>query len=135
VSEAESELESAMLAAIAADVEVRAALGIPLRFEQTGGPRPAFPYLEFVRHESRPVSGVDAETSEHLVDFAVVSRRLGGREALEAMGAVRAALAEAELEMDGWRCVFLVPVFLDATRTRPGLWRALLRVKAVVEQV
>jgi hypothetical protein len=52
---------------------------------------------------------------------------------MEAMHAVRAALDGAELVMDGWRCVLLLPVYLDATRTRPGLWRALLRLKAIVE--
>lgn len=121
-----------MLLAIAEDAGVRQKLGDPLRFEEIGGPRPAFPFLEFVRHSSREL---DDEGSEHLVDFAVVSRRLGGREALEAMGAVRAALVGAALVMEGWWCVVLTPVFLDATRTQPGLWRALLRVKAVVERV
>jgi hypothetical protein len=135
VSSAEAALESAILAAIAADAGVREMLGNPLRFEEAGSPRPAFPYLEFVRHESRLLGGADAETSEHRIDFAVVSRVLGGREAMEAMSAVRAALSDAELAMEGWRCVLLLPVFLDATRTRPGLWRALLRVKAVVEAV
>lgn len=135
MSGAEGALESAVLAAIAADDDVRALLGSPLRIEETGGPRPAFPYLELVRHEARPLSGVGMEASEHLVDLAVVSRRLGGREAMEAMGAVRAVVREAALELEGWRCVLLAPVFLDATRTRPGLWRALLRVKAVVEAV
>jgi hypothetical protein len=37
--------------------------------------------------------------------------------------------------MDGWRCVLLLPVFVDVARTRPGLWRALLRVRAIVEPV
>ena len=135
MSSAETALESAILAAIAADAGVREMLGDPLRFEEAGSPRPAFPYLEFVRHESRPVGGADADASEHRVDFAVVSRVLGGREAMEAMNAVRAALTDAELTMEGWRCVLLLPVFLDTMRTRPGLWRALLRVKAVVEPV
>ena len=132
---AESALEAAILAAMAADPGVRAKLGDPMRFEEAGAPRPAFPYLEFVRHESRPAGGVNVEASEHRVDFAVVSRVLDGREAMEAMHAVRAALDGAELAMGGWRCVLLLPVYLDATRTRPGLWRALLRVKAVVELV
>ncbi len=110
-----------MLAAIAADADVRAKLGDPLRFEAAGAPRPA--------------GGVGVEASDHWVDFAVVSRVLDGREAMAGMHAVRAALEGAELVMDGWRCVLLLPVYLDATRTRPGLWRALLRVKAVVERV
>jgi hypothetical protein len=31
--------------------------------------------------------------------------------------------------------VLLVPLFADATRQRVGLWRAQLRIKAVVEPV
>ena len=48
---------------------------------------------------------------------------------------VRAALMEASLVLEGWRCVLLLPLFADATRQRVGLWRALLRMKAVVEVV
>ncbi len=126
-------LESAIVAAVAADAGVRALLGDPLRFEEMGAPRPAFPYLELVRHETRPAGSAGVEASEHVVDFAVVSRDLGGRQAKAAMAAMRAALDGAELEMEDWRCVLLVPTFMDAARTRPGLWRAILRVRAVVE--
>jgi len=94
---------------------------------------PAYPYLEIARHLSEPSGGVDAEASEHRVDLVVVSRDLGGRQAKEALATVRAALMGAELAMEGWRCVLLVPLFSDATRQRIGLWRALLRMKAVVE--
>ncbi len=79
---------------------------------------------------ANPCGGVDAEASEHRVDLVVVSRDLGGGQAKDALAAVRTALAEADLEMEGWRCVLLVPLFADATRQRVGLWRALLRVKA-----
>lgn len=135
VSAAESALESAMLAAIAADAGVRAALGDPLRFEEAGGPRPAFPYLELVRHESSPTDAVGVAASTHLVDLAVVSRVANGREAVAAMAEVRRVLGEAELAMEGWRCVLITPVFFGTGRTRPGLWRATLRVKTVVEKV
>jgi hypothetical protein len=135
VSGAESALERAMLEAIAADAEVKALLGDPVRVGELGSPLPAYPYLEIGLHTSEPSGGVDAEASEHRVDLVVVSRDAGGVTAKQALAAVRATLVSAELEMDGWRCVLLVPVFADATRQRIGLWRALLRVKVVVEVV
>lgn len=124
-----------MLEAIAADAEVKALLGDPVRVGELGSPLPAYPYLEIGRHTSEPSGGVDVVASEHRVDLVVVSRDAGGVTAKQALAAVRAALTSAELEMDGWRCVLLVPVFADATRQRIGLWRALLRVKVVVEVV
>lgn len=133
MSGAESALESAILDALAADAEVKASLGEPVRVGELGSPLPAYPYLEIARHTSEPAGGVDAEASEHRVDLVVVSRDACGVQAKAALAAVRAALATAELEMDGWRCVLLLPLFSDATRQRIGLWRALLRMKAVVE--
>lgn len=122
-----------MLALLAGDVAVKAVLGDALRVAEVGAPLPAYPYLEIGRHVSEPAGGVDAEASEHRIDLVVVSRDMGGEQAKEALAAVRAALVGGELEMDDWCCVLLVPLFADATRQRVGLWRALLRIKAVVE--
>ncbi|MBP9235836.1 MAG: hypothetical protein KBF30_14265 [Hyphomonadaceae bacterium] len=44
------------------------------------------------------------------------------------MAVERAALTGGELEMEGRRCLLLVPLFVDATRQKVGLWRALLRM-------
>ncbi len=118
---------------LVAHAEVKALLGEPVRVGELGSPLPAYPYLEIARHTSEQAGGVDAEASEHRVDLVVVSRDAGGVQAKAALAAVRAALATAELEMDGWRCVLLLPLFSDGTRQRIGLWRALLRMKAVVE--
>lgn len=122
-----------MLDVLAADADVKGLLGEPVRVGDLGSPLPAYPYLEIARHMSEPAGGVDVDASEHRVDLVVVSRDAGGVQAKAALAAVRAALMTAELEMDGWRCVLLLPLFSDATRQRVGLWRALLRMKAVVE--
>ncbi len=135
MSGAETALESAILTALRSDATVKALLGDPVRVAEMGAPLPAYPYLEIGRHTSEPSGGVDAEASEHRIDLVVVSRDMGGRQAKEALAIVRAALMEASLAMDGWRCVLLLPLFADATRQRVGLWRALLRMKAVVEAV
>lgn len=133
MSGAESALESAILAALSASNEVKALLGDPVRVGETGSVLPPYPYLEIARHTSEPAGGVDADASEHRIDLVVVSRDLGGSQAKEAVAVVRSALTSTELAMDGWRCVLLLPLFADATRQRVGLWRALLRMKAVVE--
>lgn len=130
----EVELEAALLAAVAADAGVKALLGDPVRVEEVGSPRPKFPYLEVVRHEVRPAGAVGVEATEHLVDLAVVSRDLGGRQAREAVAAVREALEDVELVIEGGQCVLLLPQFTDTMRTRPGLWRSMLRLRAVVEE-
>ncbi len=135
MSGAEAVLESAILAALGADAGVTSVLGDPLRVLDNSSTRPAFPYLEVSRHSSESSGGVEAETSEHRVDLVIVSREMDGMEAKEALARVRAALADAALEMEGWRCVLLVPVFADAMRQKVGQWRGLLRIKAVVEPV
>jgi hypothetical protein len=75
------------------------------------------------------------EATEHLVDLAVVSRDLGGKQARAAVAAVREALDDRELVMDDGHCVLLLAQFTDTMRTRPGLWRSLLRIRAIVEPV
>lgn len=133
MSGAEAALEAAILEVLRADEGVAAVLGDPLRVAEIAGARPAFPYLEVGRHGSEPSGGAEVEMSTHRVDLVCVSRDGGGSQAKEAIAAVRMALRQASLEMEGWRCVLLVPVFTDAMRPEPGVWRALLRVKAVVE--
>jgi hypothetical protein len=138
VSSAEAALEAAMLGVLAASEDVRAQLGDPLRVTRSGSPKPAYPYLEIVRHESEPWSGTLFDGSKHRIDVRVVSSDADGARAREAMAAVRIALVYAFLEaappaMDGWRCVYLGPVFSDLVRMSDASWRALLRVEAAVE--
>ncbi len=135
MSTAEQALESAILAVLAADEDVAAMLGTPLRVVDVESPKPAYPFLEIVRHQSVPAGASGVAASEHRVDLSVRSRLDGGAASLAAVGAIRAALAAAELVMDGWRCVLLVPVFFDTLREDVTLWRTILRVKAVVEAV
>jgi uncharacterized protein DUF3168 len=129
----EEALEAAIIAAVSGHAQVREVLGDPLRVEEAGSPRPAFPYLEVVRHEVRPAGALGVEASEHLVDFAVVSRDLGGKQGRAAMAAMRDVLEGAELMLEGGACVLLLTQFTDTMRTRPGLWRSLIRVRALVE--
>jgi hypothetical protein len=133
VSGAESALESAILAALAVDAGVQQVLGEPLRVLNAASPAPAYPYLEIARHFSSPAGAAGAEASEHRVDLVVTSRFDGGTDGVGAIAAVRAALGVAELAMEGWRCVLLVPAFADTLNSGRGIWRSLLRMRAVVE--
>jgi hypothetical protein len=133
VSSAEEALESAMIAALNGDADVLALLGDPVRLLEKTGSRPAYPYLEIARHFSEPSGAAGVEASDHRVDLVVVSRMDGGTDGVRAIAAIRDALRAAELEMEGWRCVLLVPGFADTLSRGRGIWRAILRMRAVVE--
>lgn len=135
MSTAEQALESAILAVLAADEPVTAILGDPLRVVDLESPKPTYPCLEIVRHQSVPAGASGVAASEHRIDLAAASRMDNGAASLAAIGAVRAALDAGELLMEGWRCVLLVPLFVDTLRETVGTWRTILRVKAVVEAV
>lgn len=135
MSGAEQALEGAILALLGADSGVAELLGSPLRVVDVESAKPHYPYLEIARHQSVPAGATGVEASEHRIDLAVVSRLDGGAASVAAIAAARAALAGGELVMDGWRCVLLVPLFVDTLRENVSRWRTILRVKAVVEAI
>ena len=126
-----------MLATLQADAGVGLLLGNPLRVVEAGAPKPAYPYLEIVRHERAFRGGAGFEAGLHQIDLRTVSRDSGGMAAREAMAAVSEALAvvfgPGPVDLGEWRCVLMTPVFGDFVQMRDGLWRALLRMKAIVE--
>lgn len=134
VSGAEAALEGAIVEALEADAGVAALLGDPLRLIGKGDPYPAFPYIEIARHVSEPAGASGVEASEHRVDLVVVSRDDGGDAGKAAVAAMRSALSAASFPMEGWRCVLVLPVFSDVLNAGRGRWRAVLRVKAIVEE-
>lgn len=133
MSGAEQALESAVLQVLVADAGVREALGDPVRVLDQDDPYPAFPYLEVARHGSEPAGSSSVEASEHRIDVVAVSRNDRGKAGVAALAAMRVALAGASLSMEGWRCVLVLPVFSDVLYQGRGRWRAVLRIKAVVE--
>jgi hypothetical protein len=133
VSSAEEALESAIVAALNGDEDVRALLGDPVRVVQAMSPKPAYPHLGIARHLTEPAGAAGVEASEHRVDLVILSRLDGGMDGVRAIAAIRAALATAEMDMENWRCVLLVPAFADTLYQGRGIWRAILRMRAVVE--
>lgn len=130
---AEAALQVAVLTALRADAGIRAKFGEPARvFEQT--PRKAaYPYIELVRQESRPVDGAAAAMSEHRIDVAVVAREADMASASEGLLLVRNAVLGAALAPEGWRCALITPVYAGLAPTPEGDWRALVRFKALLE--
>lgn len=124
-----------MLAALAADAGVRELLGEPLRVIGLASPAPAYPYLEIARHLVSPAGTAGVAASEHRVDLVVVSQFDGRARGRSAIAAMRSALEAAELAMEGWRCVLLLPAFADTLSGERGIRRSLLRMRAVVEAV
>ncbi len=133
MSGAEAALESAILASLAADANVASSLGDPLRVLGVGSPQPGYPYLEIARHQIQPAESAGGVAAIHVIDLVVMSRDEGGVLARAAMADVRAALRDVELVMADWQCTLLLPLFADVMRQAIGRWRALLRVRAVIE--
>lgn len=127
-------LEQAVVDLLAADAGVRAALGDPVRVKMGDGERPPYPFVEIVAHQSRPADATGFAGSEHIIDIAVSSFNDRGQGGFAGLGAIRAALSDSELAMNGWRSVLVIPVFADVLRGAPGLWRAILRLRIVVEE-
>lgn len=127
------ELERAVLDALRGDAGVRAVLGNPARVFDTDMERPAFPFLEIARHAMEDISGADAAMGRHELDLAVMTSAGGREEAKEAAAAVKAVIDGAGLSIEGYRCVTCTVSFIDVVRASVHHWRALIRVRAVVE--
>lgn len=134
MSGAEAALQSAIVAALAADTGVKTALGEPLRLLEIGSPLPGYPHLEEARMQSQPTDAAGFEGVIVTVDLAVSSRDEGGRSARAAIAEVRRALGVTDIVIEGWRCVLMLPVFSDAVREAIGRWRAILQVRVIVER-
>lgn len=135
MSSAEEAIEAAILGALEADAGVRALLGEPLRVLRRGSPAPAYPYLEIARHVSEPAAAAGVEASAHRVDLVVVGRSDDDLDGVRAIAAMRSALAGVLPAMTGWQCVLIAPAFSDTLNQGRGVWRAILRMRAVVEPV
>ncbi len=122
-----------MLDALRADAGVKAVLGDPPRVFDVDVERPAFPFLEIARHAVEDIGGVDAPAGRHELDLSVVTSAGGRDEAKAAASAVKLVVDGGGLALDGYRCVVAVVRFVDVVRASVHQWRALIRVRAIVE--
>jgi hypothetical protein len=131
---AELALAAAIRTAAANDAGVQALLGDPARVHDEPPPDAVFPYVTFGRMESRPAEVSGAQAIEHMITLHVWSRYGGRAEALEVIGALRSALHNAALAVEGRRLVLLFVSFTDVFRSGDArTTHGVMRLRAVTE--
>ncbi|MFZ2030045.1 MAG: DUF3168 domain-containing protein [Vitreimonas sp.] len=131
---ADQALAASIRAAAMADAAVKAPLGDPARIYDDPPPDVIFPYVTIARVESKPSDASGAEAIEHAITLHCWSRYGGRSEALQVIGALRDALHNAALNVEGRRLVFLFAQFSDVFRSGDGrTTHGILRLKALTE--
>lgn len=126
-------LQKAVHATLAADAALAALVGA--RIYDNPPDDVALPYLTLGESEMRDWSAGEGAGAEHRLAFHAFTRGGGRTQAKAILGAVRAALHDAALTIEGHALVNLR--FLDAdTRREPDgtTWRGTIRFRAVTEQ-
>jgi hypothetical protein len=128
-------LQSAIFARLTADAVLTALLGgermyddVPVRAE--------FPYITFGQSSDRDWStGTDAGR-EHLITLHIWSREHGRKQVDEVTDAVRAALHDAAMTLNGHRLINLRHEFSDVRRDGDGeTFHGISRYRAVTEPI
>lgn len=131
---AERALAAAIRAAAMADAGVQAVLGDPARFYDDPPADPVFPYVTLGRAEARASDAADTQALEHVLTLHVWSRYGGRAEALNVIGALRAALHDAPLDVEGRKLILLLVVFTDVFRSGDGrTTHGVVRLRALTE--
>ena len=131
---AERALAAAIRAAAMADTGVQAVLGDPARLYDDPPADPVFPYVTLGRVEARTSGASLADALEHVLTLHVWSRYGGRAEALDVTGALRGALHDAPLNVEGRRLIFLFVSFTDVFRSGDGrTTHGVVRLRALTE--
>lgn len=94
----------------------------------------AFPYVTLGRVESRPADAASGEALEHAITLHAWSRYGGRAEAIDVIAALRGALHNAALDLEGHRLVLLLATFADVFRSGDGrTTHGVLRLRAITE--
>jgi len=128
-------LAAAIHAAVTGNDAVQQLLGDPARVYDEPPQDAIFPYATLGRIESRTADASGADALEHAVTLHVWSRYGGRAETLEAIGALRAALHNEPLDVEGRRLVWLLVTFTDVFRSGDArTTHGVLRLRAITEQ-
>jgi len=131
---ADTALIAAIRTAAMGAAEVKAHLGDAARFYDDPPADPVFPYVTLGRMESRPADASGAAALEHVVTLHVWSRYGGRAEALGVIAALRAALHDAPIEVNGRKLIFLFVSFTDVFRSGDGrTTHGVMRLRALSE--
>lgn len=125
-------LQKAVFAALVADANVGALVAD--RIFDAAPRNAAFPYLSFGDARIGDWSTGTEEGAEHRLALHVWSRERGKAECWALIEAVRAALHEAALDLDGHALVNLRFEAAEVGQDRDGItWRGTVRFRAVTE--
>lgn len=131
---AERALAAGVRAAVMANAGVCSVLGDPARFYDDPPIDPVFPYVTLGRVEARASDTPGASALEHVTTIHVWSRYGGRAEALDIIGALRAALHDVSLPIEGRRLIFLFVSFTDVFRSGDGrTTHGVMRLRAITE--
>jgi hypothetical protein len=132
---AEGAFKAAVLARLAADAGLKAALGDPARVFDSAPGGAAFPYLSCGRSRTEPFDADGAGLVDHRLSL-LIRARAEDRESLRAaVGAVRDALHGAEIAGGGWRAVVCRVVYADAFESSAGrIAGGVVRLRALLER-
>lgn len=131
----ETAFQSAALDHLKADPGVRAALGDPARIYVTAPNGARFPYLSVGRGESEPSDGSGVTMLDHRLTLHVWGRRDDLDALKDALGAVRAALHQADLTLPApYACPLCRVVYADMFIGADGrTLHGVVRVRALIE--
>lgn len=126
-------LQKAVYAALSGDTALTARIGTNQVFDDV--PRDAeFPYVAFGPTVERDWSTGSEVGREHAFVLHVWSRHSGRRETVEVMDAVRAALHDQSLILDGHRLINLRHEMSEVRRDEDGeTYQGIVRFRAVTE--
>ena len=128
---AERALLAAIRAALLSDAALQALLGDPARVYDDPPADVVFPYVTLGRVESRAADAAAREALEHAVTLHAWSRYGGRAETLDMIAALRAALHNAPLAVEGRELVLLFATFADVFRSGDGrTTHGVLRLRA-----
>ena len=133
---AETAFNAALVARLSADADVKAALGDPPRVYDRAPGGAAFPFVSLGRAETTPVDADTPGLNDHRLTLHIWGRR-DDRDAIrDALGAVRAALHQANLSLSGAaHCVLCRVVYTDFFTAPDGrTLHGVVRVRALLEQ-
>lgn len=130
-----ADLVRATLDLLRADAGVRDVFGHPPRIHDGDAGAPAFPFARLERVEESDAGACAVAARQYRITISTESRHGGRAFALELVGALRAALEAAQLQLPGQQIVLQQVVYSDVLRTADQRrFRGLVRLRIISEE-
>lgn len=131
----ETDVATAILAHLRADIGVQSRLGTPPRIFDDETENAIFPYAELTRVETEPADSSGVRAQVHRLTISTLSRHGGRQEALALVGAVRRAVEARNMQIPGKHVVLCQVFYSDVVRTADKRrFRGLVSIKLVTEE-